>query len=307
MGVGKRGHSRARNHVFPGTETRKSGDRKYPSPAHSRARAGAAPTAVDCAARAVDAFGMSSPHVFDVTAVNFQDVVARSRQVPVLLDFWADWCAPCRTLTPVLERLAEEYAGAFVVGKVDTERERELAHAFRVQSIPFGCLIADGRPVDAFSGAIPERELRAFLARAGIEPAVPAPPVEAPDSPRGRLRAAKDAIGRGDQGAARRELDAIPDDDPVAGERDRLRQGLAWLEADLAGDAPAAVHLRRAREALRAKRLEAAMQEILESVRADRGYGEDLARRAMLVCFSLVGEDSDLTGSFRRQLATLLY
>jgi putative thioredoxin len=250
---------------------------------------------------------MSSPHVLDVTAVNFQDVVARSRQVPILLDFWADWCAPCRALTPVLERLAEEYGGAFLVGKVDTERERELAHAFRVQSIPFGCLIADGRPVDAFTGAIPERELRAFLARSGIEPAAPVAPVEPPDSPRGRLRAAKTAISRGDLAEARRELDAIPDDDAVAPERDRLRQGLTWLAADLAGDAPAAMHLRRARDALREKRLEPAMQEILESVRADRGYGEEMARRAMLLCFALAGEDTDLTASYRRRLATLLY
>ena len=135
--------------------------------------------------------------MFEVTAVNFQEVVQRSTTVPVLLDFWADWCAPCKTLAPLLESLADEYGGAFVVGKVDSEKEAELAAAFRVQSIPFVCLLMGGRPVDAFAGAVPQAELRAFLAKAGIEPTAPAPAEEDPNSPEASLRAALQAASKG--------------------------------------------------------------------------------------------------------------
>ncbi|MGO1540782.1 MAG: tetratricopeptide repeat protein [Luteimonas sp.] len=117
----------------------------------------------------------SSPHVFDATAANFEaEVLQKSTQTPVLIDFWAEWCGPCKTLGPILEKLAGEYNGAFVLAKVDVDAEQQLAAAFQIRSIPTVFLLTGGQPVDGFSSAITEGEAREFLKRNGIEPAAPA-------------------------------------------------------------------------------------------------------------------------------------
>src|SRR5690606_15652661 len=96
-------------------------------------------------------------HVFDATADNFEaGVLERSMQVPVLIDFWAEWCGPCKTVGPILEKLAAEYNGAFVLAKIDVDREQQLAGAFQIRSIPTIILVKDGQPVDGFPGAMPE-------------------------------------------------------------------------------------------------------------------------------------------------------
>src|SRR6185312_10268429 len=95
--------------------------------------------------------------VIDVTDATFMtEVVERSRTVPVVLDFWADWCEPCKQLSPVLERLAEEYAGAWILGKVNVDVSPRLAQAFRVQGIPQVTALIGGQPVEGFSGVLPE-------------------------------------------------------------------------------------------------------------------------------------------------------
>ena len=97
------------------------------------------------------------PAVIDVTAASFfEQVVERSKQVPVLVDFWAEWCGPCQTLGPMLERLAEEYAGRFVLAKVNTDVEQQIAGELGIQSLPTVVLVMDGKQVDGFRGALPE-------------------------------------------------------------------------------------------------------------------------------------------------------
>ena len=107
-----------------------------------------------------------SPYVIEVTAQNYQQVVIEgSRQVPVLVDFWAEWCQPCKMLMPVLSKLAEEFQGKFILAKINTEQEQELAGQFGIRSIPTVKLFKGGQPVDEFSGALPEQEIRNFLDR----------------------------------------------------------------------------------------------------------------------------------------------
>lgn len=102
--------------------------------------------------------------MIDITLQNFEtEVIARSMNTPVLVDFWAPWCGPCKALGPVLEKLEDEYAGRFVLAKINSDEQQQLAGAFGVRSIPTVILMVGGQPVDGFAGALPEGQLRAFL------------------------------------------------------------------------------------------------------------------------------------------------
>lgn len=206
----------------------------------------------------------ANPHVFDASAANFEaEVLQRSLQTPVLIDFWAEWCGPCKTLGPILEKLAGEYNGAFVLAKVDVDSEQQLAAAFQIRSVPTVFLVVNGQPVDGFPGAVSESELREFLKRNGIEPGAPAlegiepaadgepQPVSAPDphAEVARLRAQVEADPDADEhrldlalallrtgvtAEAKALLDALPanlatDDRAVQA---RARLGFAALLAD---------------------------------------------------------------------------
>ena len=114
---------------------------------------------------------MSDSHfVFDTTVASFeQDVILKSKEVPVLVDFWATWCEPCKVLGPILEKLATEFNGGFLLAKVDVDAEQQLAGYFQVKSIPTVMLLKDGQIVDGFPGALPEAQLREFLKHHGVE------------------------------------------------------------------------------------------------------------------------------------------
>jgi putative thioredoxin len=161
---------------------------------------------------------VSSALVIDVSDTTFMtDVIERSKTVPVVLDFWADWCQPCKQLSPVLERLTAEYQGAFLLGKIDLDANPQLGQAFQVQSIPAVFAVLRGQPVPLFQGAQPEAQIRAVLgellrvaAANGVTgrvevtgaaaPVADPEPIEEPLPP--LLQAAYDAIDAGDLPAA---------------------------------------------------------------------------------------------------------
>jgi putative thioredoxin len=286
----------------------------------------------------------AKPHVFDATSANFEaDVLQKSLETPVLVDFWAEWCGPCKTLGPILEKLAGEYNGAFVLAKVDVDKEQELGAAFQVRSIPTVFLVKGGQLVDGFPGALPEGQLREFLKHHGIEPAAAAPEPEAPETeappldPHAevvRLRGEVTAHPGDDNlkldlalallktGAAREAeqlLDALPanlahDDRAV---RARSRLGFAALLAD----APPVEVLEaaiasnpddlRARHLLGVQRIvagdsQAGLDQFIEMLRRDRGFDDGLPRKSLIDAFRII-EDEDLVGAYRRKMSALLF
>lgn len=286
------------------------------------------------------------PHVFDATAATFEtDIIQRSLQVPVLVDFWATWCGPCKTLGPILEKLAAEYHGAFELAKVDVDKEQELAAAFQIRSVPTVMLVKGGQLVDGFPGALPEGQLREFLKHHGIEPReaeaaadaaavedVPAAPVDPheevmrlrkaieaePDKSEFKLDLALALLRTGAAAEAEQLIDALPanlaTDDRAVNARARL--GFAALLKD----APPVETLRAAIDAnpddLRARHLlgahaivagdsEAGLQQFMEMLRRNRAYEDGLPRKALIDAFRII-DDEDLVGRYRRLMSALL-
>ncbi len=133
-------------------------------------------------------------HVFDVDQQTFEaDVLQASLTTPVLVDFWATWCEPCKTLGPMLEKLAAEYNGAFRLGKVDVDKQQELAGMFGIRSIPTVVLVKDGQVLDGFAGALPEGQLREFLSR-HVQP-LEAPAEDVDEEPRARKPRSRRSTG----------------------------------------------------------------------------------------------------------------
>ena len=270
----------------------------------------------------------ASPHVLDVTEATFErEVLQRSLQVPVLIDFWADWCGPCKQLSPVLERLAAEANGAWVLAKVDVDRNQAIAGQLQIQSIPTVLLAIGGRLVQGFTGALPERDLRSFLeqvlaaaAQAGLpgpggDPAAAAPPPPAdPD-----VVAAEDAMASGDYAAAVAAYDRLlartpADAEAVAGkawaqllQRSADVDPEAVLAAAQAAPDDVAAQTAAADVEVLTERIDDAIARLVGYVRRSSGDDRDTARRHLLSLFDALDPDDPRIVTGRRSLSNALF
>jgi putative thioredoxin len=281
----------------------------------------------------------------DVSTADFDEKVLRASATrPVLVDFWAPWCGPCRALAPLLDRLAAEFADRFTLAKLNTDEEPEIAARYGVRGIPNCKLFVDGNVVDEFTGVLPEPALRDFFARALPSPAAPL------------VASAQALLAAGDVAGAYAKIDeavhVAPNDEDalltrieillaqgradeaqalvtqrLAGDgslRDTRRLATLAARATLAagtasGDLAAlaqaaarepidcAAKLAYARALAASGDYESALRELLAIVNADRAFGDDAGRRTMLTIFDALPADSDLVRRYRRELASALH
>jgi putative thioredoxin len=274
------------------------------------------------------------PYVTEVTEATFaEEVLARSTSVVVVVDFWAPWCGPCRTLGPLLERLAEEARGAFRLAKINVDENPRLASGYGVQGIPAVKAFKDGQVADAFTGALPEGKVREFLRKlapteadralqeatsllsirqwARAEAALRRVLADQPRSSPAALGLAKTLLAQGRGCEAAGLLDDFPagDQAPLAEKLRPLAQLLCEVESPdgaLAETDLDAQYYQSARLLARGQ-LEAGMDGVLEVLRQDKRYRKGEPRQVMVAVFELLGEDDPATRQYRGELAGVLY
>ena len=287
----------------------------------------------EAAARAADAPAPAAgEYVVDVTEATFQtEVLDRSFQVPVLLDLWADWCQPCKQLSPVLERLANEGAGAWVLAKIDVDANPRISQALQVQSIPTVFAVIGGQLIPGFQGALPEAQLREFVGavlqaaqEAGLQGAPAAPgqaadgeqPPGPPEDP--RFDAAEDALAAGDYEGAEQRFQAILDAEPNnADAAAALRQvkllgrvattdPAARAKAD-AAPADATLQLAAADIEFAADDVDGALRRLLATLGRAGGDDREQVRVRLVEYFDLLGPDDPRVAPARREMARALF
>ena len=275
-----------------------------------------------------------SEHIQDVSEGTFEkDVLMRSHEVPVVVDFWAPWCGPCRTLGPLLERLTIEAGGSFVLAKVNVDDNPGLAVRFGVQGIPAVKGFRNGEISGEFTGAQPEAVVRRFLEKmapgkvqqqlqeanvllatrhwAEAEGSYRAVLAESESTPAAALGLVKSLIMLGRGNEALEMLSAFPPGNEWA-EAERLRP-LAQLLADVEGngerpeDDPLAAQLYQSARLLSRGNLEAGMDGFLDILRQDKHYRKGLPKNILLSLFALLGDDDPLTRQYRDELASILF
>ncbi|MFP8965353.1 tetratricopeptide repeat protein [Pokkaliibacter sp. CJK22405] len=292
---------------------------------------------------------VNSPYIVEVTLDNVRDLIQQSMERPVVFDFWADWCAPCKALLPVLSKLAVEYNGGFILAKVDTEDQAlaQIVMQFGIRSLPTVYVLHNGQPVDGFSGAQPESEIRKLLNKY----CQPVQETEAELSAKeqaeqlieaGQLEQAKmllnDALGEspedyelflmqanvcaqlGDAESAKAIINGLPHDHKNSAKAKEVLARLSFSE--IIKDAPDLATLEAAVEEdgshsqarfwlagrlVMAGNYEEAMKQLLTLMRQDRGYGDDTARKTLVKLFDMLGNENPLVGTYRRKLYQALY
>jgi putative thioredoxin len=273
----------------------------------------------------------------DINLPDFQAAVLdESRTRPVVVDFWAPWCGPCKTLKPILEKLAAEYGGKFRLAKVNADDNQALSQQYGVRGIPAVKAFVNGEMVDEFSGALPEAEVRAFLdrllpgpadelraqaaaARAAGDPGAALQLLADasrlnPDDVGIRLDAAEIMLDLREAEEAQRLIGSVADNaDPRVPQLKARLQFLGAagademaLQARIAADAnDLDARLALARLAIAGQRYEDGMEQLLEIVRRDRGFHDDVGRTTLLTVFDLLG-GGELVSRYRRLLASVL-
>jgi len=271
--------------------------------------------------------------VFEVTEETFNtDVVLRSRTTPVIVDLWAEWCGPCKQLSPVLEKLANEAAGAWVLAKIDVDANPRLAQAFQAQSIPMVVAIVGGQMVDAFLGAMPEAQVSQWITQIlavadqiGVqggepgEPGAPGEDGEAVDDLPPALAAARDAMETGDLDAAAGALEKALVDapaDPLA--KSWLAQVNLMRRVSSADPATASREAAGSPDDINAQLLmadfqmasgdaEQAFDRVLGVIKRTSGAERNTARLRLLDLFEVLPPNDDRVKKARTQLALLLF
>ena len=286
---------------------------------------------------------MQEMNAQDVSQADFEEqVVEASFKQPVVIDFWAPWCAPCKVLKPILEKLADEYGGKFKLAKVNSDENQEIAARYAVRGIPAVKAMVEGKIINEFTGALPEGSVREWL-----DKIIPSPAEELrreaqqlaasgdvegalqrlaeateldPNNEWVRVDAAEFLLAQHNAEGAQRLLDTLKDIDILKDARVlQLKAQVRLAEMKAEGDSEAVLatavksnendleaRLKLANVLIASNRAAEGMDQLLEIVRRDRGFRDDIGRKTLLDVFNLLGGQGELVATYRRKLAALL-